>query len=68
MNMFNEKFYDKIVLLIRDENRNITRIEYEMANITFSGNFIIVNKLDLKEAIIESTPYNLNYIDKYRIY
>ena len=67
MNIFQENFYDKIVLLIRNMT-SISNIEYEIANITYSGDYLIVNKFNKEDSSIESTPYHLKDIVKYKVY
>ena len=67
MNIFQENFYEKIVLLVKDIN-NIIKIEYETANITFSGDFLIINKFNPEDNSVESIPYNLKNIDKYKTF
>jgi hypothetical protein len=66
--MFKEDFYDKIILLVYDGPNTINKVEYLIANITFSGDFIIVNKFNPEDNSIESTPYSLKIIDKYKTY
>jgi len=66
--MFKQDFYEKIILLVYNGPNTINKIEYEIANITFSGNFIIINKFNPEDNSIESTPYDLKSISKYKTF
>jgi len=66
--MFKQDFYEKIILLVYNGPNTINKIEYEIANITFSGNFIIINKFNPEDDSIESTPYDLKSISKYKTF
>ena len=66
--MFKEDFYDKIILLVYDGPNTINKVEYLIANITYSGDYLIVNKFNKEDSSIESTPYHLKDIVKYKVY